>query len=377
MAPLIFVGSIPAALALAASSRALGALGTTLSELTLVIGMLSLGIVLPQGPDAEGLTGWVILFLSSGLTALALTGVYHTLREQQRRTGMRLHVDRFWAVTTLSIVTMVILAGLLVGQIIAPGALVKVIGLLRPLWAIVVQILLLIIFVLAYLFFGLVEPLLAGIANRPARDLSTFRSPLTSLEELEQNGAEPIQIPPALGIILQVVLVLGLIAVVAYIFYLAAKRRREGPIQAEDQVVESRENILSADLLRSQLLGLLDGLRRKRPPPVFVDPGPSGDPRRIIREAYQRVLARAIDLDAPRAKSQTPVVYAHTLQQLWPQERQALETLTHVYAATRYSSAPPTQNQVRAVQEALSRIDAATARADRAAADETNIKQTI
>jgi hypothetical protein len=357
LSPALFFVSILAAV-LSFVSRAGEGWSATFVQLVIVSGLLSFASVLPLGTSPEALTGWALLFLISGLMTLSLTGISRTLREQERLTGMRVRIDRYWIVTILAIVVGTLLFGLLVGQLLAPNALIRVLGWFKPIWTLLVQILLLIILVFAYLFFGLLEPLLAEADGRTWR-LPTFGSPLDPVAMEELATREAIQIPPIFNRILQVLLILGLVALVAFIFFAAIRRRKE-KVQVEDtEIVETRETILSTDLLRGQLFDLFDSLRRKRPPPLFLEPGLAGDPRRVVRELYQRVLAQAIELDLPRRRGQTPNAYQHTLNRICSEERSSLETLTLVYMVARYGVVPPTHEQVLAAQDAFARIDAA------------------
>jgi hypothetical protein len=331
--------------------------------------LLFLASILPVGPSAEALSGWIVLFVASGLVTLALHGVLDTLRQQAEKTGVLLRIDRYWAMTAFGIVVIVLAVGLLVGQMVAPNAIANALGWLRPLWTTLGRILLLLLLAVAYLFFGLFEPLLAGLQDRPRQNAPrVFQSPLDP-ENLERLARDPIQVPPILGRIVQAVLILGGVALIAWIFVRAVRRQKRKTI-AEDEVLETRETILSLDLVQNQLQGLLDGLRRPKAPPVFVDAGSPGDPRRVVRELYQELLARGISLDVPRAKSQTPGTYQETLGHLYSGGRGDLERLTAIYEVARYGLEPPTQDQVRAAQEAFTRIDARLQSARRAQAQD-------
>jgi hypothetical protein len=355
--PMAFLGSLVAALGFAVLSRYIGEFAMVLSQLSIAVGLLFLASILPVGPSAEALSGWIVLFCASGLTTLALHGVLDTLRQQAEKTGIRLRIDRYWAVTAFSVVASVLVVGLLVGQIVAPGTVARAFGWLRPVWTTLVRILLLLILVIAYLFFSLVGPILAGVQNRPSQARpNPFGSPL-SPESLEEFTREPRQIPPIFGRILQAILVLGFIALLTWVFVRSVRRQERGSF-AEDDVLETRETVLSSELVRSQLQGLLDSLRRARPPPAFVDPGGPDDPRRVIRELYQRLLARGIALDYPRPRSETPHSYQRGLSYVCSQARKDLEIVTAAYEAARYGVSPPTREQIEAAQEAFRRIDA-------------------
>ena len=356
--PMAFLMSLVAALSLAVLSRYLGERAMLLSQLSLAVGLLFLALVLPTGPSAEAIGRWIVLFMSSGLVALALHGVLDTLRQQAEKTGILLRIDRYWALIAFGVVAVVLIVGLLAGQIVAPGAIARALSWLRPAWTTLVRIVLLLLYVIAYLFFSLFEPLLARVQDRPQQQgVRPFDSPLV-FEDVERVSRDPIEIPPILGQIAQAALILGLVALVAWIFFLAVRKRKRGAL-VEDEVIETRETILSLDLVRSQLQGLLDGLQRSKPPPAFVEPGAPEDPRRVIRELYQKLLARGIALNLPRAKGQTPNTYQQTVSYLCPKEQSALEALTSAYETARYGLVPPTLEQVQAAQEAFARIETA------------------
>jgi hypothetical protein len=360
LGPMAFLISVPAALALAAFSRVLGERAITLSQIAAVVGLLFLGAVLPSGPSSQALVGWILLFLASGLVTLALFGVLSTLRDQQRRIGVRLRIDRYWVMTMLTVVVGVLIVGLLVGQILAPATVLWALGWIRPIWTLLVQIFLLIVYAFAYLFFSLIEPLLAAIENRPQRPNPQPQfSPVEPGDLSQVPQGTPLQIPPIVGEIVLVALGLGVIALIAWIFYRAVQKGKREGVLTQDNILETRETILSVDLLRSQLQDVLGALRRPRSPPPFVDPGQVGDPRRVIRELYQKILAQAGQLGAPRGKDETPSAYQRTLSYLCSEEQASLETLTLAYVIARYSLSPPTQEQVQSAQEAFARVDAA------------------
>ena len=358
--PMAFLVGLVAALAGAVASRFLGERAMVFSQLSVTMGLLCLALILPVGPSADALSRWALLFLSSGLATLALDAVLHALLKQAERTGILLRIDRYWAATALGTVIVVMVLGLIVGQVVAPGTLAKAFGWLRPGWAALLRVLMLILLAVAYLFFGLFEPLLARIGARSSQGAPRpFGSPLNP-EDLELLARDPVQFPPILGQFLRAMLILGLVALIAWVFVIALKKRKRGA-RIQDDIAETRETILSTDLIRSQLRGLLNGLRRPKPPPVFVDPGRPTDPRRAIRELYQQVLARGIALDIPRARGQTPDAYQAALHYVYTgtEEQRALDTLTSAYVAARYGLAPPTQHQVHAAQEAFALLDAA------------------
>lgn len=362
LGPIAFLVSLAATLGFAVLSRYVGERAMLLSQMSITVGLLFLALALPIGPSAEILSRWIVIFVTSGLAALALHGVLDTLRQQAEKTGVLVRLDRYWAMAAFGVVFVVLVLGLLVGRIVAPGTVASAFGWLGPIWTALVRALLLLVYAVAYLVFGLFEPLLAGIRNRPpqARPMP-FASPLDP-EQLERLARDPIQIPPIFGQILQATLILGLVALIAWIFVTAVRKRKRETL-VEDKVIETRETILSLDLVRGQLQGLLNSLQRPRTPPLFVETGAIEDPRRMIRDIYQKLLARGIALELPRSRGQTPNAYQQTLGYLCPEEQKALEILTSAYETARYGLVPPSHEQVQAAQAAFARIDATLGRA--------------
>jgi uncharacterized protein DUF4129 len=352
----LFLLSIPAAIVFSIFGSTFGEWANTAGEVSLVIGILLLNLIMPFGPSPRHLVGWLVLFLASGLAALALMSVSSTLREQERLTGIRLKIDRYWVMIMMSVVCAILLVGVVIGQLVAPSIFLRVLALLRPVWWLVRQVLLYIVMIFAYLFFSLLEPLLAGLQDRPVRAPNTFMSPIEA-ESMGELAQETAGLSPAFILFLQIVLALGALSVIALLFYLAVRKRQTRP-PVLDEVVETRETILSMNLIQKQLQGLLDGLRRRRRESLFDTLGPAGDPRRRIREMYQQVLAQAIHVGTPREKGQTPQKYGTTLSGLCPEEESSIHTLTQAYVAARYGTEPPTESQAQAASSASERIQA-------------------
>ena len=361
LAPMMFMGACLVALIFAFFARTMGEMAIVIVQVAIAIGVLFLALILPVGPSVEWLGGWSLLFIAAGLITLALNGVLHTLRTQTAKSGVAMRVDRYWAMTVIGIVAIVLIVGLLIGQIISPGMIARAFAWLRPIWRLLGQIVMFIVFVFAYLFFGLFGPLLERMQQRNGpTEPQTFQSPV-QMDDLQELTREPIQIPPIVGEILRIALIVGGIALLIWLFVRAVKRRSEGQ-GSPDEIPETRENILSLDLVRSQLNDLLGGLRGRRAPPMFVELDAAQDRRQLVRELYQKVLARAVELDLPRKREQTPTRYQQSLLYLCSSEsaevRQAVETLTATYEVARYGVEPPTVEQVQAAERAFAEIDA-------------------
>jgi hypothetical protein len=327
---------------------------------SIVVGILFLNLILPGGPGSQPLLGWLLFYLATGLTTLALMSVSSTLQEQERLTGIRLDVDRYWLVIMAVVILVVLLLGLVIGQIVAPESILWLFSLLRPVWVVVRQILLYVILLFAYLFFSLIEPLLGNLESRPSENPRTFLSPLRP-EAIEDLARNPVEVPSIFYTILQVILILGLFAAIAIVFYLAVKKRQVHVLQ-RDQVVETRETVLSMELIQDQIGSLLEALRRRRQSTPFVELEPPLDPRQVVREMYQRILEQAMDLHSPRLKPQTPSNYGTTLIRLCSQATADIQVLTHIYTIARYGATPPTPDEVKTARQAFERINAALER---------------
>lgn len=296
------------------------------------------------------LLGQILLFSASSMAAFALNQISHTLSEQERKTGLTLRIDRYWMTTVVSVIIGTLLLGLIIVQIVSPDRF----SLLKPLWESLLNIFLLIVFVISYLFFYLLGPLFeelfAGQRSAPAPFLSPFGEQV-DLESLERN---PIQAPPVLFQIFQVVVILFGIALVVWVL-VRALRQRPRLAEQEEGILERRESILSTDLLRAQLGNLLNSLRRQRPQP-FLDLTGDEDARRLVRQIYQQVLSRASELNLPRRRGQTPDVYEGSLIALCPEEQASWDIITKIYDIARYSVEPMTLEQVKSAQAAFAQL---------------------
>ena len=127
----------------------------------------------------------------------------------------------------------------------------------------------------------------------------------------------------------------------AFALALYALRRRK-----EEEIDETREIILTTDLLRDQAAELWrrwrDRLRRgAAPDDPFLSLAGEEPMRRAVRAVYQEFLAAMMRLGAPRFPRQTPAAYAREAASTLPGAATALERLTAAYVAARYDPRPP------------------------------------
>lgn len=155
-----------------------------------------------------------------------------------------------------------------------------------------------------------------------------------------------------------------LILAIGLIFALALQRFW----QAEDEnIEETRELMFSGELLQAQLSSMWHRWlerRRRHSGPLF-DPFLSlaGEEtnRRTIRTIYQALLTAAAEQGKSRLPGQTPGEYQHTLEALWQDSREALNTLTEGYLQARYGPDAPEYQEVEGVRRAWEKLNTALA----------------
>ena len=298
----------------------------------------------------------VVMFLMAGLATLALAGASQAMKRSERDTGMAVHLSRHWLLAVAAVIGAVLVVGWLISLVVAPEGVRQVLDWLRPVWQLLGTIVYYILYPFIYLIFLLLGPLLdwfEGRQQRPQEGEPSAEATET-LEAIEQVARE---IPPALDFSLRAVLLVA--AVLLFIWLVVRTLRRISPGR-KPELDESREGIWSWGLMRDQLASLLRRARQAAPIPLFWPfSGNLADPRLVIREAYRRLLALAVERGKPRARRDTPYAYLDKLGELAPENREDLRALTDAYVAARYDPAPPSSEQARAAEEALQRVRAA------------------
>jgi hypothetical protein len=126
------------------------------------------------------------------------------------------------------------------------------------------------------------------------------------------------------------------IAAVAVLFVLAVRRYQA---IAEDDVAETHEGILSIDLLKAQLAGLLRRRSRAQAgPPYLALTGEDAATR--VRRTYQQLLQWAAARGHERAAGMTPGGFCDLLAAVYPAHAASFMTITATYAQARYSAVP-------------------------------------
>jgi hypothetical protein len=76
-----------------------------------------------------------------------------------------------------------------------------------------------------------------------------------------------------------------------------------------------------------------------------------------IRRIYRHMLKAAAVSGYPRPQAQTPYEYLPTLAQVWPENRQDTELITHAYVKVRYGEIPEDKAEIEAIKAAWQRLE--------------------
>ena len=298
-------------------------------------------------------------FLGWGLLALALRSVARALLVE-RPVGGRAGLSRQWLAVAMLVIAVLVLGGWMLGRAAFLGVVSAVFAVLWPAIRWLLQIVAYLLGGVVYLFALLLRPLGTGIESGDAESLRPrFEAPSDLPQQVQQlsGSQDHIALPGnAPGIIVVVVV----LAVAVGLLVLAWRRKGRAH---RGEVEESRDSVLTPDLLLDQLRGLW----RRRPRVAVPDPflslqGEEGT-RLAVRRIYREFLALARRWGRPHRPGQTPMALEGSLVSLAPQVDDSLNTLTRAYVTARYSPRAPSEAEVAAAEAAMAQITAALAAA--------------
>ena len=335
----------------------------------LVLLVLYLLLMTASGlPVPAGSINVIVLFFGVGMAALAFSslkitvGLDRALGLGQRRVSRTPALSRYWLVSVVTTILVLLGLGLFIGFMLAPEQVASLLTLagvvLSTLWRWISLVILAIgyvLFVIAYFIGLLLQPLikwLMSLLGGPqARQPQQPASPLPLLPSI---GNATATLPDAYRWIALAVFLL----VVTVIFALVLRRLRASQTEEFD---EERESILSMDLLQDQLAKLLQklfgGLRTGAAFNPFLSLADESDTRRTIRGAYQALLAAATQQGQARPPGKTPHEYQQQLAEQLPEATTVLATLTEQYDHARYAAEPPTPEAADAAQQAWTQVE--------------------
>lgn len=328
--------------------------------------------------DPNGLppntSGWLLLLVATGLSALALSSLQLSSITGRWETGKetQLPLNRYWLAGVSVVIGVMLLAGLAIGAVVSPEMVAYALG-----WTTIVlewigTLLGYVFMAIAYVMFLFLTPLyewLRGrLAERPppeAPQMDRFQDQFDPLADPTGSTVPPLVVESARWTGLLAVLI-----VVAVVIALALRYFRH---RDDADSEETRETIFTTSLLEEQLASLwqdlVGRLRRatqERPNP-FLSLADEQENRRAIRAGYQALLALAQAQGYPRARAQTAVEYVAQLAAQFPATRSAWDTVTEEYVAARYGQQAPTRAQVDRMRQACAEIQRALAGDERGA----------
>jgi hypothetical protein len=305
-------------------------------------------------PLAAGLPGAVTVFLTAAWVALSLAQVSRAARSAQVSSG-RIRLNRYWLLAVAGVVGAIFAVGLTIAGWLTPQTIAALLAALSPVWTLVGSGVLGLFTAVGYVVFFLLTPLLWLLHRLAGRGTPySFEPPAPFTDLLTLSNSNATALPPTVLWVLRGAFAAGLLVLVGLLFAWAL---RWFQVRDEEGVKESRELIWSLNLIRTQLASLLR--RHAKSQPLFAAlPNRPEDPRLVVRAAYRRLLEMGLQLGQPRQPGQTPADYLATLVSLWPQEAEALRTITEAYTAARYSAEAPTPEQAAEIRLCVSQVTA-------------------
>lgn len=335
---------------------------------TFVAGFVALALaVIAAGAAGGGLpTGTdrtVLIFFATGMAALAFSSLEAARASGRHQAEAELKLNRYWLASVASVIAGLLALGLILSVLIAPDTVARALSGASVLLNLLGQLLYYMLYVVAYLAFLILEPLINWLSSqfRMSAPREPFRVPDFQRQLEEMARGQPVGVSPALTEAFRWIGLTTLILAIAMAFALALRRFWA---QMEDEVEETRELILSRELLAEQLSRLWrHWLRRLRRVPAkalnpFLLLEGEPDTRLAIRAIYQALLTIAGARGMPRARGQTPIEYRDTLGEVFPNAPGALDTITDEYVQARYNLDVPTVEQAERARQAWEELQA-------------------
>jgi hypothetical protein len=317
--------------------------------------LLLLNQLTPFLARLEALWG-IVIFFAVGLGTLALASLERARRKQAAAAGALPALNRQWLLTIAAVIGAVIFGGLAVAGWVAPETFTRAAELISPYLDQALYYLLVVValigFAIAWVLAPVVQWLIDHLANLPF--LLHLPEPPAFMQNADDAARAFLQ-SPGVRLAGRGALTLLVAAAVLALFWYAVRRFTRSGAREVD---ETRESILSADLLLAQLRDLFrrGGSGPGQAAAPYLNLGPGDDPRRVIRRAYQGLLEWTRGFTLERRPGQTPAGFARELGGLLPDERDAITILTAAYEHARYAAEAPAPAEAEAARQALEKL---------------------
>jgi hypothetical protein len=305
----------------------------------------------------------VLLFFGAAMLALAASGLLRAKGVEGRQEAALFGASRYWLVNTTVLIVALLALGVALSALVEPEAIAQALRWTSSALDIVGRALYLVLLVVSYLIFLVLEPLINALRAllRPGELAESVQLP-DFREQLEELAESTARSPVAIGEWFRWAGLAAVLLGIGLIFALALRRFWQG---RDEEVEETRETVFSSALVLDQMSALwrkwLQRLRRKavaRSDPYLSLEGEVAT-RRAIRAIYQMLLAAAAQRGWPRLRSQTPAEYQRSLEEELPGTWDVLSTVTGGYLEARYAPEAPAEEVVERVRQAWERIEPA------------------
>jgi hypothetical protein len=300
----------------------------------------------------------LLFFFAVGLGVLAIASLQQSRQYERERTGESFALNRYWLGTVGGVVAALVLTGLVVGQLFAPDTARSITNALAFAYDVLVRVLLLIAFVFAFVFFNVVGFFGQFVHIQSQPQTPPTPPPFSLADQFKDWQQPPSAVSPELYLLFQIAAGLLIALVVVLIFARAFRRFR---VLREEDVEETRESVLSLDLLKEQLSKLFGRKRQAAAsgvPPFVVIKDEDASAR--VRRIYQNLLAWAAARGVARSPGQTPLEYLLVMERALHLYSDPIATITSAYLQARYSSTPLAASRADAAARAWEQL----ARAD-------------
>lgn len=202
---------------------------------------------------------------------------------------------------------------------------------------------------------ALVRALLSAVGRRDFDLLERLpESPLEAARKLTEEGS---LIPPFVGVLIKVTIILIIVGLVLLWISRALRKQREGTNEEEREVRESLwgDGDILGDL-KTLLAQAFTGPRERPGPPLWAMLVGDRRPRAAILRVYYSLLSLASSRGASRGLSQTPWEFLDNLYFLFPINRTESRLITESFTKARYSPREPDVEEASQVQAAWQQI---------------------
>lgn len=262
----------------------------------------------------------------------------------------------FWVGSMVVATALVVLLSSLVAVFFYGGSLEQILRFLSPL-LIFLEVLFV---VLVMLLFALFELLLSVLPFDWAWLGELMREIMEGISlarpEFPEDAANA-SVSSVLGTVQAGVIVGTFVALVALVLLFTWWRVRRGRY---GQIGESRESLLSADILAQGLMNMLrSGRDRLSQMAGLVDRFGLG--QRLltaisIQRIYVNLLRLATRAGYPRSSAQTPYEYLEVLHQAWPDLKDDVTIITEAYVNAHYGMVPDTREELARIRASWDRV---------------------